>query len=156
MGTRVAPLYANIFTSQFEEKHVYTYGLKPLAWYRYIDNVFCIWQHGDIELKNFVKHLNNTHGTIKFSMETSKVEISFLDPMVKLENGKIITDLYCKTASRNNYLPFNSAHPYHCKKSLPFRQFLRLRQICSRDEDMGRHGIFWTDRPAPETYTLLH
>ena len=135
MGTRVAPSYANIFMSQFEEKHVYTYRLKPLAWYRYIDDVFCIWQHGDIELNNFVEHLNNTHDTIKFSMETSKVEISFLDTMVKLDNGEIITDLYCKPTDRNNYLPFNSAHPYHCKKGLPYGQFLRLRRICSRDED---------------------
>ena len=113
----------------------FKYRLKPLAWYRYIDDVFCIWQHGDIELNNFVEHLNNTHDTIKFSMETSKVEISFLDTMVKLDNGEIITDLYCKPTDRNNYLPFNSAHPYHCKKGLPYGQFLRLRRICSRDED---------------------
>ena len=36
------------------------------------------------------------HVTIKFLMETSKVEISFLDTMVKLENRKIVTNLYCK------------------------------------------------------------
>ena len=135
MGMRVAPSYANIFVSQFEEKYVYTYRLKPLAWYRYIDDVFCIWQHGDSELKNVVEHLNNTHDTIKFSMETSKVEISFLDSMVKLENGKIVRDLYCNPTDRNNFLPFNSAHPYHCKKGLPYGQFLQLRRICSRDED---------------------
>ena len=99
------------------------------------DNVFCIWQHGDIELSNFVEHLNSTHDTIKFSMETSKVEISLLDTMVKLGNRKIITDLYCNPTDRNNYVPFNSAHPYHCKKGLPYGQFLRLRRICSRDED---------------------
>ena len=52
-----------------------------------------------------------------------------------LTMGKIITDLYCKPTDRNNYLPFNSAHPYHCKKGLPYGQFLRLRRICSRDED---------------------
>ena len=136
IGTRLAPSYANVFMSQFEEKHVYTYRLKPLAWYRYIDDVFCIWQHGDIELNNFVEHLNNTHDTIKLSMETSKVEISFLDTMVKLDNGEIITDLYCKPTDRNNYLPFNSTHTYHCKKRLPYGQFLRLRRICSRDEDL--------------------
>ena len=87
------------------------------------------------ELHNFVEHLNNMHYTIKFSMETSKVEISFLDTMVKLDNGKVVTDLYCKPTDRNNYLPFNSARPYHCKKGLPYRQFLHLKRICSRDED---------------------
>ena len=55
--------------------------------------------------------------------------------MVKLENGKLVKDLYCKPTDRNNFLPFNSAHPYHCKKGLPYGQFLRLRRICSRDED---------------------
>ena len=84
--------------------------------------------YGNIELDNIVEHLNSTH-------DTSKVEISYLDTMVKLENGKIVTDLYYKPTDRNNFLPFNSAHPYHCKKGLPYGQFLRLRGICSRDED---------------------
>ena len=43
MGTRVAPSYANIFMSSFEDKYVYDYHLQPLVWYRYIDDVFCIW-----------------------------------------------------------------------------------------------------------------
>ena len=62
----ICSLYINIPN----KKYVYTYRLKPLAWYRYIDDVFCIWQHGDSKLKNFVEHLNNTHDTIKFLMET--------------------------------------------------------------------------------------
>ena len=42
MGTRVAPSYANIFMSYFEDKYVYNYHLQLLVWYRYIDDVFCI------------------------------------------------------------------------------------------------------------------
>ena len=37
-----------------------------------------------------------------------------------------------KPTDRNNYLPFDSAHPYHCKSGLPYSQFLQIRRICSR------------------------
>ena len=87
------------------------------------------------ELNEFVKHLNTVHGTIKFTTESSLTEISFLDTMVQLNDGDISTDLYCKPTDRNNYLPYDSAHPPHCKKGLPYGQFLRLRRICSRYED---------------------
>ena len=40
---------------------------------------------------------------------------------------------------RNNYLPFESAHPYHCKKGLPYSQFLRIRRICSKPFDFKQN-----------------
>ena len=95
MGTKVAPSYANIFMSDFEEKYVYSYQLQPKVWYRYIDNIFCIWQHGLEELKGFLMHINSVHRTIKFTEEISRDEINFLDTTVKLSDGKINTDLYC-------------------------------------------------------------
>ena len=114
MGTRVAPSYANIFMSDFEEKHIYSYELQTRAWYCYI---FCIWQYGEDELKRFTNHLNSVHSTIKFTIKKSRTAVTFLDTTVSLEN---------------NYLPFHSAHPYHCKKGLPYGQYLRIRRICSK------------------------
>ena len=69
MGTRVAPSYANIFMNDFEEKHIYSYRLQPVAWYRYIDDIFCLWQHCEDELEKFTTHLNGVHETIKFTIE---------------------------------------------------------------------------------------
>ena len=116
MGTWVAPSYANIFMNDFEEKHVYTHHLQPLAWYRYIDDIFCLWQHGEEELEKFITHLNSVHETIKFTIEKSRTSVSFLDTEVHLDNNNIHTTLYVKPTDRNNYLPFDSAHPYHCKR----------------------------------------
>ena len=65
MGTRVAPSYANIFMNDFEERHAYSYRLQPVAWYRYINDIFCLWQHGEDELEKFRTHLNSVHETIK-------------------------------------------------------------------------------------------
>ena len=155
MGTRVALSYANIFLSNFEDKYIYSYHLQPLVWYRYIDDVFCIWQHDKTELKDFVKHLNTVHGTTKFMTESSQTESSFLDTMVKLNDGDISTDLYCKPTDMNNYLPYDLAHPPHCKKGLPYSQFLRLRRICSRDEDFltnsAKKAAFLLQIPCKQT-----
>ena len=59
MGTRVAPTYANIFMSDFEQKFVYTYRLQPEVWLRYIDDVFMLWLHGATELEKFLEYLNS-------------------------------------------------------------------------------------------------
>ena len=141
MGTKLAPSYANIFMSSFENKHVYTYHLQPLMWLRYINDVFCIWQHGKKELDDFLIHLNSVHRSIKFTCDQSDSSVNFLDTTVKVVNRKLTTTLYVKPTDRNNYLPFDSAHPYHCKKGLPYGQFLRIRRICSTENDFQGHCI---------------
>ena len=138
-GTRVAPSYANIFMNDFEEKHVYTYGLQPRAWYRYMDDIFCIWPHGEDELERFTSHLNSVHSTIKFTIEKSRTAVNFLDTTVTLEDNCLETNLYVKPTDRNNYLPFDSAHPYHCKKGLPYSQFLQIRRICNKPFDFKQN-----------------
>ena len=134
MGTRVAPSYA----SDLKERHVYTYDLQPRAlqsWYCYIDDIFCVWQYGEDELQRFTSHLNKVHSTIKFTIEKSRTLVNFLDTTVSLANNRLETNLFVKPTDRNNYLPFDSAHPYHCKKGLPYSQFLLIQRICSNLHD---------------------
>ena len=126
MGTRVAPTYANISMSEFENKFVYTYPKKT---------IFFIWEHGEEELHKFLEYLNGVHNTIKFTSEFSTFKVNFLDVwVIKGEDGYVNTDLYTKPTDSNNYLYFFSAHPSHCKRGIPLGQFLRLRRILSRDE----------------------
>ena len=44
--TKVAPSYANLVMSFFEEKYVYTYILQMILWLRFTDDIFALWQHG--------------------------------------------------------------------------------------------------------------
>ena len=46
----------------------------------------------------------------------------------------------CNGPFRNTYLPYNSAHPHHCMKGLPYGQFLRIRRICGKTEDYEHHA----------------
>ena len=104
MGTKVAPSYAVNYMGSFENKHVYTYSKQPLLYLRYIDDIFIIWQHGVTELDSFIEHMNSCSEHIKFTVEKSTEQIAFLDTLVKLDRGQILTDLYSKPTDSHNYL----------------------------------------------------
>ena len=61
--------------------------------------------------------INEFHTDIKFTYESSKESIAFLDLKVSVKNSKIITDLYVKSTDRHQYLHYLSAHPNHTKRS---------------------------------------
>ncbi len=140
MGMKVAPSLANVFMSYFEEKYIYSHDPAPDFYIRFLDDILIGWSHGKERFDEFVTYLNNCHKTIKFTAESSPSKVPFLDIMVNLEEGLLWTDLYCKPTDSHNYLHFNSAHPEHNKTSLPYSQYLRLKRICTRDEDFLRHS----------------
>ena len=37
-----------------------------MVWFRYIDDIFLIWTHGEKELAQFLKELNKTHLNLKW------------------------------------------------------------------------------------------
>ena len=79
--------------AKLEEEILREVGLKSYLWWRYIDDIFFIWEHGEEKLKEFIDVLNKKHPTIKFTAEWSKKQINFLDVTVYLKNVKIKTDL---------------------------------------------------------------
>ena len=47
-----------------------------------------------MHLENFSHHMNNLHQNIKFTMEEeSNEELTFLDTLLKRNNGKICVDM---------------------------------------------------------------
>ena len=54
MGTRMAPSYANLFVGKFEQQAIDNSLLKPFIWWRFIDDIFMIWTHGEEYLKSFI------------------------------------------------------------------------------------------------------
>ena len=61
--------------------------------------------------------------------------LAFLDTQCKVENGKIVTDLYRKETDRNQYLLPSSCHPPHVTENIPFSLALRIVRICTHPED---------------------
>ena len=140
MGTRMAPSYANLFMAKLENSLLSRpTTLKPLIWWRYIDDVFALWTHGEEALNEFIDDLNTAHSTIKFISEWSYKQIPFLDVLVSIQDDTLSTDLYTKKTETHQYLHSSSCHPHHCKTAIPFSQALRIRRICSSDSDFKRH-----------------
>ena len=110
IGTKFAPTYASIFMDKLESDFLKSQELTPLLWYRYIDDVFFIWTHGEEKLASFIDDLNNYHPNIKFTHESNKEHIPFLDLNVKLSGNKLSTDLYIKSTDRHQYPHYTSSH----------------------------------------------
>ena len=68
-----------------------------------------------------------------------KLIFNFLDLVIKLTDGKIVTDLYCKPTDSHQYLHYDSCHAEHIKRSIIFSQTLRLKRICSQKSDLDSH-----------------
>ena len=133
VGTKMAPAYANLFMGDLEQKISAQSPLKP--WWRYIDDIFMIWLHGEEKLNGFINLLNSSHETIKFTHEVSPSKINFLDVTVLLHNNSIATDLHVKSTDTHQYLLCTSCHPYYIEKSIPYSLAPRILPICSTDDN---------------------
>ena len=78
IGTKFAPPYGILCMAHLEEKLLEIFEKKPMIWWRYIDNIFFIWEHGEESLRFFIGQVNLFHPTIKFTAQYSKEEVNFL------------------------------------------------------------------------------
>ena len=70
MGSSLSPVIANIFMEHFETLALNNFHQKPKCWFRFVDDTFVIWPHGQVALGSLLEHLNNLSTYIKFTMET--------------------------------------------------------------------------------------
>ena len=61
-------------------------------------------------------------------MEVSDNNLPFLDILINKCDKKIWMDIYAKPTDAKRYVPFNSCHPKHCLKNIPF---CLARRICT-------------------------
>ena len=79
--------------------------------------------------------LNNFHPSLKFTWAISDDKLPFLDLYLTPSPNRLITTFYYKETDSHSYLNYSSSHPVGCNNSIPYSQFLRLRRICSEEED---------------------
>ena len=68
MGSPLGPILANIFVSYYENSLLSLDNSKPLAYYRYVDDVFAIFPSKN-NVNNFFTLLNKMHKCIVFTVE---------------------------------------------------------------------------------------
>ena len=117
IGTKFAPPYSILFSTELEERILRKPEFKPYLWWRYIDEcIFFVWEYGEAKLKSFIDNINKMHPSIKFTADWSKTLISFLDVTVSITEGIIETDLYVKPNDSHQYLLPSSCYPFIAKR----------------------------------------
>ena len=84
---KMAPINANIFMYYVENTFLSSFNSQPTAYFRHIDIIFIIWPHGVDTLETFLENANRTHTNIGFTNEYSSTAVSFLDLIIKINNG---------------------------------------------------------------------
>ena len=109
IGTKFAPPYANIFMTSLEEEIFKNPKFEPFLLLRYLDDIFCLWTEGVDKSKEFFNDLHEFHSSIKFTMEYSEKQSSFLDALVTKSDsgGKLCSCLYTKPTDTHQYLHEN-------------------------------------------------
>ena len=132
IGTKISPAYANIFMSIFERHSLTGSCNKPLVWFRYIEDIFAIWTHGEDKLRYFSLDINTINSCFQFTCNYCKECVQFLDVSVSVDNcGSITSDLYVKPTDTHQCLLATSGHLNNTKRSMPYSQALRIHRICS-------------------------
>ena len=87
IGRKMAPTYANELMHYVEETFFSSFDLQPTASFRYIDDIFIIWPHGTDNLETFIEDANRTHRNVSLTHEYSTTAVSFLEVIIKINNG---------------------------------------------------------------------
>ena len=80
--------------------------------YRYIDDIFLIWNKSEKQLIELLKEANTWHPNIKFDYKIGK-SLPFLDVVLTNNNGILSTSVHHKSATEPRVVPFISDHPQH-------------------------------------------
>lgn len=111
----LSPLLADVFMDHLENrlfasstvasKHV-------LYWYRYVDDVICLFNCTHRKLDILLQNLNSLHPAIKFTLEIEDNEtLHFLDITIYRSHGKHTFKIYRKPIYTDSIIPADSYHP---------------------------------------------
>lgn len=82
MGTKTAVSFPNIFMAEIETKLIQQNDISPREWKRYIDDVFSLWDSDRKDVDRFIEQANKFNPTLKFTVEISENQVTFLDTVV--------------------------------------------------------------------------
>jgi len=142
MGTKMAPNFANIFITDFEEKHILNRPNRPMLYRRYIDDIFIIWTDTLTELEQLITNINQRHPTIKMTSELSTQSINYLDITITIENNRLKTTSYFKPTNTFSYLPGTSHHPKATKDGIFKGEMIRMLRNNSDPEQYQQQTDF--------------
>lgn len=136
MGSKLSPLLANLFMSDFEvdaEKEKFF----PRAWWRYVDDILAPVK--ERYLDQTLVMLNARHNSIKFTVEKEiDGKLPFLDLMTtRKEDGTVKFGIYRKPTSTDRYITSDSNH-FGAQKQAAFHSMAhRLYNVPMEEQEFA-------------------
>lgn len=129
MGKSFALAYANIYVAYWEETVFPKCRKLPMQYWRYLDNVWVIWEGTEKELREFVEDLNQHCSSIWVKWELKEHEISLLDTITYKGPGFFLKQRIPMCCC------IIEATVINVFRGIVKAQLLRIRRICTREED---------------------
>jgi len=142
MGKSYAPGLADVYLEEFDEKAKNGFKVKPLFYFRFLDDIHFIWTGTMEELKEFEIYLNSLIDDIKITLNFSHEKVDFLDttiykiPHTSSPDVDILqTRVFFKDTDTHQLLHKQSFHPRHTFTGVLKAQLLRFKRISSSHSD---------------------
>ena len=155
MGASFAAPYACLTIGYLEETKLYpelesTFGKNAMekikeTYRRFMDDGI-VFLPDNICKTRFLSILNGMDPAIVFTLEESEEvlikgkrleKLNFLDICIMIDqDGCIHTDIYYKPTNSHDYLHYDSFHPEHTLKNIPYCLAKRIIVFCSDEETM--------------------
>ncbi|CAF2096381.1 unnamed protein product [Rotaria magnacalcarata] len=133
MGSPITLTISNCYMYFFERQIVNPIRNSGGLYFRYIDDIFITINWPTRHLLEQIEKWNKFDENINLSANIGSI-VNFLDLSIENQDGQLYTTVFQKPSYEPYYLPFNSIHPLHMKKNIPFAMLLRAIRYCSTFE----------------------
>ena len=135
MGLSCSPSLANIFLIKFDHLATHGFKIKPILFFRYLDDIFSLFRGTPLELEEYRSFLNSLIPGISLTFTESLYSVDFLDITIFKYTSRnrttLQTKIFFKETDSHQLLHQQSYHPKHIFSSILFSQILRFKRICS-------------------------
>jgi len=134
MGKIYAPALANMYLVDFDKNAIQGFnGVLPIAYFRFLDDIFFVWPGTINQLIEFQNYLNSIISGITITLTSHLTYVNFLDTTVfkcySSINITLLTRVYFKPTDTHQLLHFSSFHPRHIQNGVVKSQVLRFKRI---------------------------
>lgn len=127
MDAKFAPSLANLFMTEWEDRHVFNRYRPQMKFYRrFIDDLLIIWAGSREFALEFIFHLNHSSNNIKLDYQLSDHSVNFFDVTIDKSENRLTIRVFFRPTDRNSYLSIRSGYHPTWIRNIPKGQMLRV------------------------------
>ena len=156
MGSPLGPTLANFFLADLETKmfEMFT-GVKPKGYVRYVDDIFCIFEHQS-QVTPFFEFLNNLHKNLTFTVELGGKTLPFLNTYIQIDGSDFTSCIYRKKTHTGVFMNFTAMAPNKWKCGLILCLLNTAKRVCSSEQffndEVSKLRKFFTQNAYPKFF----